>query len=287
MIAQTKTTSNVLSRAATTKQLQTAPNNSKKKPKGPLRVHSADIPYLETIAFYQTKARNKKCYLTGNKWNPELIKFGGKKLHPDSRKTKRQKLEAMGWLISFYENGNRNKEKIVQITPAGLQGLAEWKASKLRRLKSYTQTQKNTPAECKKHPGEIQKTPRPLSIGLVTESNDHAIAKRKEEPDPTPLHKTLLALGLYKGFAKRVLETHSEQHIRTAFQRTQKVRPHTPGAYFTKVLEGLVKEQNKDHKDYGLEEKSRREKEAEFRFAAKRSGGPIGIGELVSQIWQG
>lgn len=274
MIQETQIASN------TSNQLIISNNLNKSKPPKKLKLHSSDIAYMKVIRFYQTIAKNRKCHLRPEQWPIELAEFGGKPLSHHQRKKKRQKLERLKYAISTYDHGNRNQEKIPWLTNEGLKALEKWEESYpqggRKPQRKLSTDEKNDPAECKKRPGCGQKTTRPLdsSGSLVNIVNDHGIAKRNlgnpEVPKPTPMLKTLLALGLYRGEANRILKTFSEKDIQTAFKTTQQRRPANPGRYLVIILDNSLKESLKDTRDYGLEEKSAREKEAEYG-AAKRS----------------
>lgn len=268
----------------------TQPSKPKRR-KPTLKLHSCDVAYLMVIRFFQLHAKNRKCHLQKWQWAEFLIKFGGKVLSADHRKKKRQKLESLGYLISAYPHGTRNAEKIAYITNEGLSALTEYELSYTQRgRRSYTQTQKNNPAINKKQPGNVQKTTRPLSHrSLVKIVNDHEgttlSKKRPDRQEPPPLLSTLLALGVYPGKARKILAQHGEGEIRVAYQAAMR-NGKNPGGYLVKTLSNSLKQPMKDpHDAYKLEEKARREKQAEYKGGfVKRVEGGVGIKDLVAAL---
>ena len=185
-----------------------------------IKLHSADIPYLKTVRWFSTKAKNKKCYLTKEDWPIWLERFGGKAVHYRKQKARWAKMRALGFVRTSRCNGNRNKELDHVITQQGLEALRAFElkvyeksnrkafdnpSTRVPRVldESFTRY-KNGPSKTQKRPFENEKTALPLS----SEINED---KKKRDFDYFSEEKTEIEANYSPDERKRITQNARER----------------------------------------------------------------------------
>lgn len=169
----------------------------------PKKLHSSDIPFLKVVRWFQTRAKNNKCYLTKEEWPIWLERFDGKKLSYSAIKRKRRKLEQLGHLDSYYENGNRNKEKTILINDSGLRAIHEFEKLSTAQPKQY----KNAPSNPEKRSLEKQKTPPPLRtlINKDKKRPEFSIFKPQEPEVSYTQEQRIAILAMQRELRKNIM----------------------------------------------------------------------------------
>jgi len=207
------------------------------------KVLSRDIKLLRRLKWFHSKGLY--CYYTKEQWLVVLQEDSPAGPSYEAFKRRRQKLERLGLIYSFYIKGNRNRPKGLSITQNGLEALKNFKFPRIQNVKSdqlvgsvfANRDAKSDPATCKKRSDELQKVIRPLNH--VERSDNHGNAMNELLTQNPSKHAFILQLidwGIFSKIAYNVVQTIPREVVGWAYEKTSEKSRRSPGAYFLTLL---------------------------------------------------
>ena len=196
------------------------------------------MPYLKILYWFHSKGLT--CYLTKEQWPEWLVRFGGKPIHYRKQKARWAKLRALGYITTYFTNGNRNKEMEHHLSQKGIQAVDNFQSQSRFKLK-------NGPSKIEKRPLEPVKNGPSLNHAQC--ENKHALnieRLMKEDPAKADSYRFMEDFGFFPAVALQVLKDYTRNQIYQAYTYTREKKPRNYGAYMLKILKKQLKKLNKE-----------------------------------------
>jgi hypothetical protein len=202
----------------------------------PLKLHSADIAYLDILAYHKRHGRGQTD-LTPQNWLLELVKFGGKSLHIEKQRERWRKLKRMGFVDLKRMHGNQRSRYVHYITQKGLEAVDNWHLSKqIKNKKRCVESEKTVCRDLKNGVSLNSCEFKTNHVDVVVSQLD------KKDTELGIIYRRLIEIGFYSASALSTLKRYKKHELLDVYCLTKQKRPFNPGGYMKQTLKKLYPE---------------------------------------------